>query len=145
MNNFLLRATRNAYRLILHRKHWRYDSVGNCASCDSSNIFIHDVELKAALAKFIESWNLSDNFKKQLIERENYTCVHCLSNYRQRVHAEAVLYVLGLARTGKLITKLKSDTSFKIYETAAYNVFRNDAIRNMTRTYLKIKVVYHNA
>lgn len=126
-----LRPARNIHRLILHRKHWRYDSVGYCASCGSLNIFVHAFEQKAALAEFIEGWSLSDNFKKQLLERENYMCIYCLANYRQRVHAETVLFVLNLARTGKLIAKLKSDTSFKIYETAAYSVFKNDALRNM--------------
>ena len=126
----LLRAFRNVYRLLLHQKHWRYNSFGYCVSCGSSNIFIHDLNIETVLAKIIESWRLSDNFKKHLLDRENYLCVNCLSNYRQRVHAETVLKVLGLTRTGTLIAKLKGDTNFKIYETATYNVFRHDTLRN---------------
>jgi len=127
----ILRLSRSIYQLLLLRKKWQYDSVGHCTSCGSLNIFVNDLDQRATLINIIDSWNLSDKFKKKLLERENYFCVNCLANYRQRAHAEAVLYVLGLERSGKLVTKLKSETSFKIYETAAYNIFRNDALRNI--------------
>ncbi len=128
----ILRAGRDVYRCILHRKSWRYDSVGYCTSCGSSNIFIHALDQRAALANLIDSWNTSSNFKKKLLERENYTCTNCMANFRQRAHADTALKVLGLAKTEDLIDKLKYDHHFNVYETASYNVFRNAAIHTMS-------------
>ncbi len=125
----LLRSIKNVYRLFLHRKHWRYDSFGYCTSCGSSNIFILDTDQKAALANFISPWNFSNNFKTKLLERENYPCINCLSNYRQRVLATTVLRVLGVSTTDELILRLQSDRNFCILETATYNVFRSKALR----------------
>jgi SAM-dependent methyltransferase len=77
------------------------------------------------LTTFIAGWKLSNTFKKMLLERENYLCCYCGANFRMRIHAKTVLNLLNMSNTDELLYKLKNDASLHIYETAAYNIFRN--------------------
>lgn len=80
----------------------------------------------------LSTWELSDNFKQSLVERENYYCCNCLSNYRMRVHAESVLRVSGFLSTDEMVWQLKN-SDFTIYETAAYSVFRSKTIKKIKK------------
>jgi SAM-dependent methyltransferase len=83
------------------------------------------------LAYLIADWKLSNNFKKLLLERENYLCCYCNANFRMRMHAGAVLKLLDISNTDELIYRLRNDVSLHIYETAAYNIFRDSKLKKL--------------
>jgi SAM-dependent methyltransferase len=86
--------------------------------------------MKSELAALISNWELSDNFKLSLVERENYFCSNCSANYRMRVHAESIFRLYDLGNTYELI-QLLENKNFTVYETAAYSIFRSKSIKNI--------------
>lgn len=126
MLNYLHKWTKLFKRRISHRNRWIYQYSGYCHSCGNASRFMSSPEIQTGLNKIIASWDLSDNFKKLLIERESSFCAYCLANFRMRVHAESVMQLLGLPRTKDLLK-----TNVKIYETAKQNVLR---IRDLDRS-----------
>lgn len=118
-------------RLIKTRNSWKYDSIGYCPSCSGKNLFIYSLDSEKWLTKVISTWNLSSSLKESLLKRENFFCSYCLANYRMRVHAKTVLKILGMSNTAEMLKKLKSDSSFCIYETADHNIFRDEKLKHL--------------
>jgi SAM-dependent methyltransferase len=48
-----------------------------------------------------------------------------------RVHAETALKILNMPSANDMLQRLQSDPYFAVYETAAYNIFRNAKLRRL--------------
>jgi SAM-dependent methyltransferase len=118
-------------KLILRPDHWKYRSTGYCPSCDARSIFVYSEPTKKQLSDLIAHWNSGSQFKEMLLERENSFCGTCNANYRMRALAETVLKLLDLPTTGALIKRLMNDSDSRIYETAAYLVFRAGPLKKL--------------
>ena len=127
----ILKPAKLVWRLFLHRKHWRYHSIGFCSSCGSLTSFIRDCDLDEWLKDHIQDWSWSSQLKTQIFKRENYRCIFCFANYRQRTHAACTLGLSGFKSSRSLILKLKTDPQFTVLETAAYNIFRDEKLQAM--------------
>jgi SAM-dependent methyltransferase len=122
---------RQIRRLARNRGKWEYDSFGRCASCGETAFFVNDLSMRNWMAGLTASWDLSAGFKAALADRENGFCLGCSANIRMRAHAATVLRLLGMARVGELVSRLRRDRSFRFYETAAYNIFRARWLREL--------------
>jgi SAM-dependent methyltransferase len=126
-----IKLLKTAVRMTAKRKKWQYDSAGYCPSCNSKTLFISSLDQKNGLLNYTNNSMLSNTFSESLLERENNFCIYCSANYRMRVHAETVLKILHLPSANDLLQRLHSDSHFAIYETAAYNIFRNTELRRL--------------
>ncbi len=125
------KATKNVLKLILQPYTWTFNSRGYCLSCNSKCVFIYSKKMMNSFRQLISRWELSNNFKETLLERENYFCCYCGANNRMRFHAETVLKLLNISSTKELIKKLRENPDYCIYETAAYNVFRDKKLKKL--------------
>jgi len=123
--------SKKSLNLALTLRHWDYDSLGYCSSCDSYTMFIYSKDLNTWLSQVTSSWKSSSNFKATLMARENELCFFCNANYRMRHHAATVIKLLGMSSAKHLIGRLQKDDSFHTYESAAYNVFRMQKMRKL--------------
>ena len=126
-----IKLLKTAVRITTKRKKWQYDSIGYCPSCNSKALFISSLDQRNGLLNFTKTAQLSSTFNEALLERENYFCIYCSANYRMRVHAETVLKILNMPSANDMLRRLHSDPHFAIYETAAYNIFRNTKLRRL--------------
>jgi len=126
-----IKRSRPILRSLLKPHHWKYDSRGYCPSCDHNSLFLFSTPLHNGLSQIVADWKSTDKFKARLLKRENYVCSLCDANYRMRVHAASVLKLLNMSSTADLVDKLKKDPHFRIYETAAYNIFRATALKKL--------------
>lgn len=117
-------------RLIVFRSSWRFNAVEFCVCCNQKTFILYSKILQATLWGIIKDWCGSALFKAALLERENYFCNYCTSNYRKRVHAESVLKLLGIEHASEFVDKVSNDKTFSVYETAAYNVFRAKKLKS---------------
>ncbi len=127
----LIKSSFAILKLLAKPNLWKYDSRGYCPSCNHKSIFLFSVVLKDHLLHIVSGWKSTDRYKARLLERENCLCSFCNANYRMRAHAASVLKLLGMASSAELITVLKNDSHFHVYETAAYNIFRANAFKKL--------------
>lgn len=116
-------------RLVFDRKNWEFSSKEYCPSCGNTTAILHSPVIKSQLYESIKHWELSENYKSALLERENYLCNYCVSNFRQRALANSVIKLLNLYDSACFVDRFK-DGKFVVYETAAYDVFRMSALKN---------------
>jgi len=118
-------------RLIRKPSRWKYTSRGYCPVCDQNAWFVCNLDTKKGIANLISTWDSGARFKQMLIERENHFCCYCQASVRIRSHANCVLNLMRLSSAGQLIKALTDHADFRIFETAAYNVFRNARLREL--------------
>lgn len=124
---------KNIARFLMHRRAWRFVSFDYCPVCDTRSMIVYSRELERWLADLTASWEAGEDFKRMLAMRENFLCVTCMANSRMRMLARTVLDLCGHATSGDLARRLRSDPQFSVYETAAYNIFRIDALKACPR------------
>lgn len=126
---------RNIYkillRLVVYGKNWRYAGKGYCYSCNKHTIFLYSSETEKYLNRLFSVWKLSDQAQSILKQMENNVCNNCLAKARMRTLAKSVIQVLKLNSTESFANKLKTDSSFIVYETAEYFTFRFKGIRDL--------------
>lgn len=127
----IVRLGETTLRLVLLPWRWRYHAAGYCPSCGVKSVILHSPAIRKWFVDLLSSWQASDDYKKQLLLRENYFCGNCMANFRMRSLAETILGLLNQEDTRNLVTKLKNDPGFRIYETAAYSVFRDRSLRRL--------------
>lgn len=118
------------FRLIRNCRTWRVRSLEYCPPCNSMNPIVFSTEIQSFLKKITSPWEQSIEFKEQLLERKNYFCTNCLSNFRMRAVARTVLNVLDLGDTSDLLRTLAGNPQFRIFETSNYNIFREPQFSN---------------
>lgn len=116
-------------RLVVHAFSWRYGTSGVCPSCGYFNAFLYSRDFARRLSQQVSTWNLSETFQRELVERENYFCCCCSANYRKRALAQTVLDLLDMDDNEALSRHLSLDNRFSIYETSFYNVFSSKKIQ----------------
>jgi len=126
-----IKLLKTAVRITVKRKKWQYDSMGYCPSCNSKALFISSLDQRNGLLDYTKKTKLGNAFKESLLERESSFCIYCSANYRMRVHAEMVLKILSMPSANVMLQRLHSDPHFAVYETAAYNIFRNAKLRRL--------------
>jgi SAM-dependent methyltransferase len=126
-----IKLLKAAVRITAKRKKWQYDSTGYCPSCNSKALFISSLDQRNGILDYTKTSQLSNTFNESLLERENQYCIYCSANYRMRVHAKTVLKILNMPSADEMLRRLHLDPHFAIYETAAYNIFRNAKLRKL--------------
>ncbi len=77
----------------------------------------------------VPGWGASKYFEQEVLERENYFCSHCSSNFRKRTLAQMTLNLLQVYDVNALCRRLADDASLTVYETGHYNVFCLDSLK----------------
>ena len=77
-----------------------------------------------------KGWSCSRELSSELERRENNICGLCDASARNRAQASMVLGLVGVSSTKELVHALKQGR-IRIYETAAYNVFRLSVLRSL--------------
>ena len=115
------------YMVTIDRKNWEYNSNGYCNSCGRQAFFFYSKLLNKTLSEFIKEWELSEIFKFNLLERENYFCCYCYSNFRKRVHAGTVYRLFEIDGLSDFYRLVRGGAD--VYETAKYNVFTGNKLK----------------
>lgn len=102
-----------------------------CYCCGYYSLFYWDTDYEDLLRRLVPKWGLTDDYLEQMIKRENELCANCGSGFRQRAHARTILNLLKFSRLSDFISFLKKNPSFIVYETANYNLFRNEKIKKI--------------
>jgi SAM-dependent methyltransferase len=110
--------------ILKKRNVWKISSAGYCPCCDSLTAFVFAQDHNDAISEQIKDWELSDQFKCNLLERENYFCIRCFTNFRVRSHAKTILHLTGHSSTEEMIRYMKKNENFVVYETGNYNIFK---------------------
>lgn len=76
----------------------------------------------------VSTWGVSRSLLTEIVERENYLCTLCSSNFRKRAVAQTVLDLLKINDVDELAITLHGNPNISMYETACHEIFVSDSI-----------------